>query len=112
MINQNNRYPDKESYPRTLITYQEYLNTITNSKDAAVGNYIIGTPTKSWFGTHVSYRMAIHLTNLRRLLSVKPLVMNRWFIGETTCYEPLMVMKFRSKEIRHRPVLLWSESCS
>jgi hypothetical protein len=31
--------------------------------------------------------MAIHLTNLYKILS-----------GETTCYEPLMVMKFRNKE--------------
>jgi hypothetical protein len=65
MINQNNRYPDKESYPHTLITQQKYLTTIIYSKDTTVGNYIMGTPTKSWFGTHVSYRMAaIHLTSL------------------------------------------------
>jgi hypothetical protein len=61
--NQNHRYPDKESYPRTLIILQEYLTRILNSKDTAVGNYIMGTPTKRWFGTHVSYRRAIHLTN-------------------------------------------------
>lgn len=72
----------KESNPHTLITKQEHLTTILNSKDTEIGNYITGIPTKSWSGTHVSYRMAIHPMNLLTALSAKPVclprVTNRW----------------------------------